>query len=63
MIISIDNYLPDFFKETADDIHKRMIDEAPENISTLEGDIFWSATRPVAVMGVNAVIIGRVSNG
>lgn len=48
MIISIDNYLPDFFKETADDIHKRMIDEAPENISTLEGDIFWSATRPVA---------------
>lgn len=48
MTISIDNYLPDFFKETADDIHKRMIDEAPENISTLEGDIFWSATRPVA---------------
>ena len=48
MTISIDNYLPDYFKETADDIHKRMIDEAPENISTLEGDIFWSATRPVA---------------
>ncbi|KQB77215.1 baseplate J/gp47 family protein [Clostridium butyricum] len=48
MTISIDNYLPEYFKETADDIHKRMIDEAPKDISTIEGDIFWSTTRPCA---------------
>lgn len=48
MTISIDNYLPEYFKETADDIHKRMIDEAPKDVSTIEGDIFWSTTRPCA---------------
>lgn len=34
--------------ESANDIHKRMIDNAPSNVNTIEGDLFWSNTRPVA---------------
>lgn len=40
--------IPDYLKETDNDVHKRMIDNAPENISTVEGDLFWDNTRPVA---------------
>ena len=54
MSISIDEYLPEYFKETADDIHSRMLREAPEGINTIEGDIFWSATRPCALEIVKA---------
>ncbi|CUU46993.1 baseplate J/gp47 family protein [Clostridium beijerinckii] len=43
-----DLILPDFITESADDIHARMIAEAPENISTIEGDMFWNSTSPVA---------------
>lgn len=40
--------LPDFLKETADDIHKRMLKQAPEDVTTIEGDFFWDMTRPSA---------------
>lgn len=43
-----DLILPDFIIESADDIHARMIAEAPENISTIEGDMFWNSTSPSA---------------
>lgn len=39
---------PDFLKETADDIHKRMLKKAPKDIATTEGDFFWDMTRPTA---------------
>lgn len=40
--------IPDYLKETDNDVHKRMIDNAPDNISVVEGDLFWDNTRPVA---------------
>ncbi len=40
MTISIDNYLPDYLKETSEDVLKRAISNAPSNINTMEGDIF-----------------------
>lgn len=43
-----DLVLPDFITESADTIHSRMISEAPDNISTIEGDTFWNSTSPTA---------------
>ncbi|WP_238861048.1 baseplate J/gp47 family protein [Clostridium sp. YIM B02569] len=40
--------IPDFLNESANDIHARMLAKAPDNISTIEGDIYWDATRPSA---------------
>lgn len=40
--------LPDFITENSDDILKRMIDQAPSNISTIEGDPFWNGVSPLA---------------
>jgi len=40
--------LPIYITESADDIHNRMIEAAPSNINTIEGDIFWDNTRPTA---------------
>ncbi len=40
--------IPDFLNESANDIHARMLAKAPNNISTIEGDIYWDATRPSA---------------
>lgn len=48
--------IPDFIKESANDIHKRMLDKAPSNISIVEGDMFWDSTRP------SAEEIARVKN-
>jgi uncharacterized phage protein gp47/JayE len=41
--------LPDFLKETEDEIHQRMLQGFPSDISTTEGSIAWDATRPVAI--------------
>ena len=38
--IIVDIPIPDFLNESADDIHKRMIDRAPSDINTIEGDFF-----------------------
>lgn len=40
--------VPDFLKEDTDTIHARMLSKAPSDVSTMEGDFFWSITRPVA---------------
>lgn len=40
--------LPDFITESADDIQSRMIANAPNNISTIEGDTLWNSTSPTA---------------
>ena len=40
--------IPDFLKETADEIHKRMLKRAPGDINIIEGDFFWDTTRPTA---------------
>lgn len=40
--------IPDFLKEDADTIHRRMLNKAPSGISTVEGDFFWDNTRPAA---------------
>lgn len=40
--------LPSTLTESKDDIHARMIASAPSNVNTIEGDLFWSNTRPVA---------------
>ncbi|PRR85949.1 Baseplate J-like protein [Clostridium luticellarii] len=40
--------IPDFLNEDVDTIHKRMLDRAPSDINIIEGDLFWSLTRPVA---------------
>ncbi|OOM72928.1 baseplate J-like protein [Clostridium puniceum] len=40
--------IPDYLKETENDVHKRMIDNAPDNICTVEGDLFWDNTKPAA---------------
>lgn len=45
----MDNFkLPSFLTESANDIHKRMIESSPSDVSTIEGDIFWNNTRPVS---------------
>lgn len=38
--------LPDFITESADDIQSRMMANAPDNISTVEGDTLWNSTSP-----------------
>lgn len=40
--------IPEFLSETADDIHERMLEKAPPNVSTIEGDFYWDNTRPTA---------------
>lgn len=40
--------MPDFLKESAEEIHNRMLKDAPKDINLVEGDIFWDATRPTA---------------
>lgn len=40
--------LPYYLTESAADIHARMIKEAPRGINTVEGDMFWNNTRPLA---------------
>lgn len=40
--------LPTYITESVDDIHNRMIEAAPSNVNTIEGDIFWDNTRPIA---------------
>ena len=44
----MDINIPDILKETTENIHERMLNKAPKDISILEGDIFWDATRPSA---------------
>lgn len=44
----IDLPIPEFINESADTIHKRMLEEAPSNINIIEGDMFWDCTRPSA---------------
>lgn len=44
-----DFQVPEFLRETEDDIHRRMISQAPPDIDVTEGSIFWNATRPTAV--------------
>lgn len=46
MSISIDSYLPDYLKETSEDVLARAISNAPPNINTMEGDLFWDAVKP-----------------
>ena len=41
--------IPEFLKETEEQIHKRMLDNAPPDINIMEGDFFWDATRPTAI--------------
>lgn len=40
--------IPDFLQEDADTIHQRMLSNAPADITTIEGDFYWSTTRPIA---------------
>lgn len=46
MPISINKYLPDYLKETSEDVLARAISNAPPNINTIEGDLFWDAVKP-----------------
>ncbi|GAA0076203.1 baseplate J/gp47 family protein [Clostridium sp. CTA-5] len=41
--------MPDFLTESVDKIHRRMMEKAHSGVSTIEGDIFWDATRPAAI--------------
>ena len=41
--------IPDFLKESENDIHSRMLDNAPPDINVIEGDFFWDATKPTAI--------------
>lgn len=41
--------LPAFLNEDEETIHQRMRQNAPEDINTEEGDIFYDVTRPVAI--------------
>ena len=43
-----DILIPSYLKETQDDIHVRILTEAPAEISKVEGDLYWDATRPAA---------------
>lgn len=40
--------IPEEYKMTVDEVHKIMLQDAPEGISTIEGDIVWNNTRPTA---------------
>lgn len=40
--------IPDYLNESADTIHARMLEMAPDGITTIEGDIYWDCTRPAA---------------
>lgn len=40
--------IPDYLNESADAIHARMLENVPNGITTIEGDIFWDCTRPTA---------------
>lgn len=40
--------MPPFLQEDADVIHNRMLENAPQDINLVEGDIFWDTTRPTA---------------
>lgn len=59
--VTLDIPIPDFLLESADTIHKRMINAAPSDISTLEGDFFWDNTRPGAeeIAMLKQMIISR----
>ncbi|MBS5934917.1 MAG: baseplate J/gp47 family protein [Clostridiales bacterium] len=46
--MSYELQVPDYLTESVDDIHARMIQEAPKGINTVEGDMFWNNTRPIA---------------
>lgn len=46
--MAIEIPIPDFLNESVDDIHARMLAKAPSNVSIIEGDIYWDATRPSA---------------
>jgi uncharacterized phage protein gp47/JayE len=54
--MSIPITIPEYLKESANDIHERILDKAPSNISVVEGDMFWNSTRP------SAEEIARVKN-
>jgi len=41
--------LPEFLQETEDEIHQRMLQDFPADISTAEGSFAWDATRPTAI--------------
>ena len=41
--------LPDFLQETEEEIHQRMLEGFPADISTAEGSFAWDATRPTAI--------------
>jgi uncharacterized phage protein gp47/JayE len=40
--------IPDFLEETEEEIHTRMLQRAPDDVSTLEGDFYWDTTKPTA---------------
>lgn len=44
----IEIVLPQILTEGADAIHDRMLNNAPADINTIEGDIYWDTTRPTA---------------
>lgn len=46
--MDIDISMPDYLQEDVDTIHARMLGNAPSDVSTVEGDFFWSQTRTVA---------------
>lgn len=39
---------PEWIAKSADKVHDEMLDHAPKDINTAEGDFFYDATRPVA---------------
>ena len=41
--------IPDFLKESENDIHSRMLENGPSDINIIEGDFFWDATKPTAI--------------
>ena len=41
--------LPNFMSETIQDIHNNMLSNASDDISKIEGDFFWDATRSAAI--------------
>jgi uncharacterized phage protein gp47/JayE len=40
--------IPDYLNESADTVHARMLEMAPDGVTTIEGDIYWDCTRPTA---------------
>lgn len=41
--------LPNFITESEEDIYNRMVLNAPENINTVQGDLFYNHTKPMAI--------------